>query len=106
MFQAIRSPRDRVKSLLFNRAAVDHAFTECAFLDPLQRVSYELESSRIRGCFLELPIFFFVSDARVAPLTNRRPIAEVTCVCISAVDPDLRVVVLRFAAVAYIPLCS
>jgi len=86
MFQAIRSPRYRAKSLLFYRAAIDQALAEGSPFHSFQRILYLVELRQIDIRFLKLSIFFFVSDAPIAPVTRRRPVAQIACVCVRTMD--------------------
>lgn len=106
MFQAKRGPRYCAKSLLFYRAAIDQALAKRAFLNSLQRISYLVERRQIDIRFLKLPIFFFVSDTRIAPVTRRRLVAQIARVCVRALDIFLIVVVLPPVGVACILLYS
>ena len=70
MFQAVWCPRDCIEPLEFDRAAIDEALAERAVLNAFQCVSYQIESIQLSICFLELPILFFVVDARVASILD------------------------------------
>lgn len=84
MLQAIGSPRYRAKSLLFYGTAVNQAFTERAFFHSLQGVLYLVECCQIDVRLVELPVFFLVSDAGIAPVA--RLIAQVACFFIRAMN--------------------
>ena len=70
MFQAIGRPRYRAKSLLFYRAAIDQALAEGSVFDSFQCVSHLIECRQIDILFLKLTIVLFVSDTRIAPVTD------------------------------------
>jgi hypothetical protein len=86
MFPAVGSPGYRAKSLLFDRATIDEALAEGSLFDSFQRVSHLVEGRQVDIPFLKLSTFFFVSDTRIAPVTRRRSVAQIACVCVCAID--------------------
>lgn len=53
------------------RAAIDQALAEGSVFDPFQRASHLIEYRQIDIFFLKLTIVLFVSDTRVAPVTEQ-----------------------------------